>query len=205
MVYYKSMETTYQPAPLAQASQSPVDETLQFGHNQPSSPVEVAPPAPAEPTVPSASKEKPSMSKLPLILGALVILAGVATGYGAAKLNAKGGSLGGTTTAPIAQVAEGEVKVGDVFGVQDEKTFKDSAEGYLQIGGFEGEGSHRLLRAGGESQTVYLTSSITDLDKFDGMQVKVAGETFKGEKAGWLMDVGRVQILETQAQPPGGE
>jgi hypothetical protein len=95
--------------------------------------------------------------------------------------------------------------VGDVFGVQDEKTFKDSAEGYLEIGGLDGEGSHKLLRPGGDSQTVYLTSSVTDLDKFDGMSVKVWGETFKGQKAGWLMDVGRVQIVSPQGEKPTEE
>jgi hypothetical protein len=34
------------------------------------------------------------------------------------------------------------------------------------------------------------------------MQVKVWGETFKGQKAGWLMDVGRVQVIDTEAEAP---
>jgi hypothetical protein len=94
------------------------------------------------------------------------------------------------------------VNNGDVFGIKDDQTFKDSAEGYLSAGGLNGEGSHSLLREGGPSQTVYLTSSITDLDKLVGMQVKVWGETFKGQKAGWLMDVGRVQVIDTEAEAP---
>jgi hypothetical protein len=36
------------------------------------------------------------------------------------------------------------------------------------------------------------------------MNVKVWGETFKGQKAGWLMDVGRVKVMEVNAQPPAG-
>jgi hypothetical protein len=29
-----------------------------------------------------------------------------------------------------------------------------------------------------------------------GKKVQVWGETFKGQKAGWLMDVGRIKALE---------
>ncbi|HYD35353.1 MAG TPA: hypothetical protein VD999_04760 [Vitreimonas sp.] len=151
-------------------------------------------------------KEGPSMSnsraKLPLAIAALAVVAGILTGFGGAKLATKTSSLGGDSGAPIQKVATGEVNAGDVFGVQDEQTFKDSAEGYLEIGGIDGEGSHKLLRPGGISQTVYLTSSVTDLDKFKGMQVKVWGETNKGQKAGWLMDVGRVQIINPAAEAP---
>ncbi len=147
-----------------------------------------------------------SSKKLPLVLALVAIGLGVFTGLGASRLTAKSGvnPLGGTK-APISQVASGNVNTGDVFGVQDEKTFKDSAEGYLEIGGLDGEGSHKLVRPGGPSQTVYLTSSVTDLDKFDGMMIKVWGETFKGQKVGWLMDVGRVQIVNPQGEKPAEE
>lgn len=64
------------------------------------------------------------------------------------------------------------------------------------------EGSHKLLRTGGNSQTVYLTSSVTDLDKFNGMEVKVWGETQAGNKVGWLMDVGRVEIVNVKGVVP---
>ncbi len=141
-----------------------------------------------------------------LIIALVAVGAGVLTGMGAYKLKAKsGGSLTGGTKAPIAQVAGENVNAGDVFGIQDEKTFKDSAEGYLEIGGINGEGSHKLLRPGGVSQTVYLTSSVTDLSKFDGMSVKVWGETFKGQEAGWLMDVGRIQVVNPQGEKPAVE
>lgn len=151
----------------------------------------------------SASMKK----KMPLILAAVAIVAGVLTGLGAQKLAAQSGLAPGIAGGPepVSQVAGDVVNNGDVFGVQDEQTFSDSAEGYLEIGGLDGEGSHKLLRPGGAMQTVYLTSSITDLDKFDGMQVKVWGETFKGQKAGWLMDVGRVQIVNTQGTNPSVE
>jgi hypothetical protein len=35
-----------------------------------------------------------------------------------------------------------------------------------------------------------------DLDSFVGMDVKVWGITFQAEIAGWLMDVGRVEVKE---------
>ncbi len=161
-------------------------------------------------TTPASGKPMSrTKSSLPLVIMAVAIIAGVMTGAGAQKLMAKGGtsSLGlGSTSAPISQVATGTIKNGDVFGTADEKTFKDSAEGYLEKNtSEEGEGTHRLVRAGGESQTVFMISSVTDLDKFDGMNVKVWGETFKGQKAGWLMDVGRVQITNTQGTAPTAE
>jgi hypothetical protein len=34
------------------------------------------------------------------------------------------------------------------------------------------------------------------------MEVKVWGETYKGQKAGWLMDVGKVEVIDPQAEPP---
>ena len=85
---------------------------------------------------------------------------------------------------------------GKTYGDGDTKIFKDTAEGVLTEGGIEGEGQFHLVRVGGEDQYVYLTSSIVDLSEFDGKKVKVWGQTFEGQKAGWLMDVGRLQVLE---------
>jgi len=79
-------------------------------------------------------------------------------------------------------------------GVVDKKTFKDSAEGMLKEGGIEGEGNFHIERPGGTSQNAYLTSSTVDLSKYVGKKVKVWGQTFQGQKAGWLMDVGLVEI-----------
>ena len=81
-------------------------------------------------------------------------------------------------------------------GVVDKKTFKDQAEGTLKEGGIDGEGNFHLERPGGESQNVYLTSSTVDLSLYVGKKVRVYGQTFAGQKAGWLMDVGLVEVLE---------
>ena len=88
-----------------------------------------------------------------------------------------------------------KVKAGESYGSKDD-VFKDSAIGVIEPNGIDGEGTHRLLREGGESQTAHLTSSVVDLDMFIGRKVEVWGETFDSEKAGWLLDIGRVKVLE---------
>lgn len=85
---------------------------------------------------------------------------------------------------------------GQTIGIADKKTFKDQAEGYLKEGGIDGEGSFHLERPGGTSQNVYLTSTTVDLLQYTGKKVRVWGQTFTSQKAGWLMDVGLVEILQ---------
>ena len=80
---------------------------------------------------------------------------------------------------------------------QDIKTFRDFAEGTIQVKpqpkdpNEYTEGTHVLLRKGAIS--VALTSSVVDLSQYEGKEVKVYGETQKAVKEGWLMDVGRVE------------
>lgn len=158
------------------------------------------------PVIKESSKpitQEPSSSLLPKI-GLFVVIAalGLGTGY---ILNSQIGSgssinLGGEQLKT--SIPPSGIKVGDVIGNPDEKTFKDKSTGVLEQGGINGEGSHRLLREGGSSQTVYLTSSVVDLDEFVGHKVTVWGETFAAQKAGWLMDVGRVKVEELNATPP---
>ena len=139
-----------------------------------------------------------------IILSAIALVIGLGGSYFFKKritASTSGSDFtGGSAIAVVAQ--DGQVKNGDIFGSNNADEFKDSAQGYLQAGGIGAEGSHSLLRAGGASQTVYLTSSVTDLDKFVGMEIKVWGETFSGEKAGWLMDVGRVEVINTKGSVP---
>ena len=81
-------------------------------------------------------------------------------------------------------------------GVKDASTFKDTATGNIleNDGKITTEGSYILTR-GDASQNVYLTSSVIDLSKYNGKKVQVWGQTFQGQKAGWLMDVGRIKVL----------
>ncbi len=156
------------------------------------------PPLQAVPTPLVKKIELKSTSPLKIILiGLAIVLLGVGSGYGLNLLTS--GTAGLKSTESVAKTG---VKVGDVVGSSDEKSFRDQATGVLERGGIDGEGSHRLLREGGPDQTAYLTSSVVDLDLFVGHKVQVWGETFSAQKAGWLMDVGRIKALELNAPKP---
>jgi hypothetical protein len=150
-------------------------------------PVAAAKPvAEAKPVVSEPTKPKKKMISWFMIL----VLLGVGTGFGIYTLTKP------KMPKKLATEAEGEVVAGDIFGVEDEEVFSDTAEGTLIDGGIDGEGSHHLEREGGKSQYVYLTSSVIDLDQFVDKKVKIWGQTFEAQKAGWLMDVGRLEIQE---------
>lgn len=133
-------------------------------------------------------------NKSPLMMIAIVVVVMVVLGAGSGFLIAKG------TTAnlePTKQVTDkSQVSKGTSMGTNDTSTFKDTAEGVLKEGGIEGEGQFHLERPGGESQFVYLTSSTVDMSLVLNKKIKVWGQTQKAQHAGWLMDVGRVEVLE---------
>ena len=118
------------------------------------------------------------------ILIAVAVIVGTVLSFSFSRLNKKTVDNNNSTTKAPAQSV----------GVVDKKTFKDSAEGILREGGIDGEGNFHLERPGGVSQNVYLTSTTVDLSNYIGKKVKVWGQTFQAEKAGWLMDVGLVEI-----------
>jgi hypothetical protein len=157
-----------------------------------------------DPNKTNKKQDKKQMNKAQkkkfIIFAVIAILAGVLTGYGSSRLNKRNDLSKGN----VAQVASevNSIKAGDTFGITDKDTFSDSAQGYLEKGGVNGEGSHRLLREGGQSQTVALTSSVTDLDDFVGMEIKVWGETNKAQQSGWFMDVGQVEVIAVEAESP---
>lgn len=123
-----------------------------------------------------------------LVVLVLSLLLGAVTGYilGTKSSNTKLVDVGGTTTPKTAE--------------QDKRTFRDFAEGVIKptpkpTGATEySEGTHLLQREG--AVPVALTSSVLDLSKYEGKKVKVYGETQKALKAGWLMDVGRIEEIE---------
>lgn len=128
-----------------------------------------------------------------IFIGILVIAAllGTTVGYVGTTLMASGKSSASAAGDKTGTTAFGKKSE----GILDKKRFPDQAEGKLKDGGIEGEGSFHLERAGGESQNVYLTSSTVDLSSYIGKKVRVRGETQKAQKAGWLMDVGYVEVL----------
>lgn len=131
---------------------------------------------------------KSNKSFLPIVLGiALMVLAGIGTGYALSRSKVQGV----TVTEGGAKMINTETMVGSLDAV-----FSDEAEGLLVEGGIDGEGTHHLERDGGPSRYVYLVSSVVALDEYVGKRVKVWGETNTAQKAGWLMDVGKLEILE---------
>ena len=129
-------------------------------------------------------------SKLMIAL-VVVILVGIGTGYVFSKIGSPNKING--VEEPVDTTSS---KSSKVVGSSDTKTFKDTAIGTLKSGGINGEGAYHLVRPGGDSQNVYLTSSIVDLSTYVGKKVKVWGQTQKAQTAGWLMDVGRVEVLD---------
>ena len=127
-----------------------------------------------------------------------MVIVGIFSGWGLSQVISTKSSQ---SPEEQAMVDKEEIKPGSIYG-QEINGFRDSAEGVLLKGGIEGEGSHRILRPGGETQTVYLTSSVIDLSPFVDHKVKVWGETFAAQKANWLMDVGRVEVIELNAEKP---
>lgn len=146
-----------------------------------------------ETTVQTMDKKPKKSPILFIILAILVIGLGGLTGY---EINQfMGGKSSSTQVEQGGVVSKEKVTKGSEFGVKDPGK-ADTAVGVVEKGGIDGEGTHKLLREGGSSQTVYMTSSVIDLDSFTGVKIQVWGETIKAQKAGWLMDVLKVKVLE---------
>ena len=125
---------------------------------------------------------------LPLILGACgVVIFGVLAGWLIV------GKMGTGAARPV---SSGVKVTANEAGIVDSNFKGDTATGKLVDGGINGEGSFHLERDGGPSKNVYLTSSVIDLSSFVGKKVEVWGETLASKKAGWLMDVVKVKVVE---------
>lgn len=126
-------------------------------------------------------------TKLLIVLIAVMVLGGVS-----GLLLSKRESL---TVGSNGTIISSSTSKGAIVGSDDKKTFKDTVTGVLKSGGANGEGQFHLVRPGGDSQNVYLTSSTLDLSKFVDKKITVWGQTQQAQYAGWLMDVGRVEVL----------
>ncbi len=127
-----------------------------------------------------------------LIIFIAIILLGVGSGYMLSKNTSNNGPVAttGSNSSNSASITKGAT-----FGSDDTKTFSDTAEGTVAEGGIEDEGQFHLVRPGGDSQNVYMTSGTVDLSKFIGKKIKVWGQTQQAQHAGWLMEVGKVEVL----------
>ncbi len=124
----------------------------------------------------------------PLIIGGIILVIGLGVTAGIVFSKLRPHVAGASSQQSIQTANE--------VGSTDTKTFGDTATGELKEGGLGNDGTHQLIRDGGPSQTVYLISSVVDLDQFVGKKVQLWGQTIKAQKAPWLMDVGRVKIVQ---------
>ncbi len=140
--------------------------------------------------VPSSKPLTPISKVVPIIIIIAIIGLGVFSGL---VLTSRQKSQNQATS--IANEENLDPKIQESFA----QTFKDQAEGTIEknddIDKYA-QGTHKLIRPGGESQTAFLTSSVLDLDEFAGKHVKVYGETFGSKQVGWLMDVGKVEEIK---------
>jgi len=132
---------------------------------------------------------KKSNTSMVLIVGALLV---VVVGVGSAwlissKLMSKGASTG---------KVPGSVVTSTSAGMLDPSIKYDTATGMLVDGGIGGEGTQHLDRDGIPAHYVYMTSSVLDLSSFIGKKVQIWGQTEASKKAGWLMDVSKVQVVQ---------
>jgi hypothetical protein len=130
-------------------------------------------------------------SKNIVLIFVVVLLLGLGSGY----MLSRSAGQGAMTASSGTSSNSSSITKGTTVGSNDTNTFKDTAEGTLKQGGIDGEGAFHLVRPGGDSQNVYLTSSSVDLSKFIDRKIKVWGQTQKAQHAGWLMDVGRIEVL----------
>lgn len=143
-------------------------------------------------TSPLRSLLPTGVNRVYLIVLLLALVLGAGSGIYLASTAPKGsGSSGIDTSAPT------NAKSAD----QDSATFKDFAEGTLKKrpdpkeGEEYQEGTHLLARDD-HPIPVALTSSVVDLSEYEGKRVKVYGKTEKAIKEAWLMDVGRVEVIQ---------
>lgn len=144
---------------------------------------------------------KSSPFSLPVVL--IIAVVAIGAGFGLSRAfpqmakNGSGVQTGGNqpqlSTDSISSSAQ--LKVDQLYGDLN-SVFKDSATGTIQAGGINGVGTDTLIRSGGPSQSVALTSSTVDLSLFVGKNVEIKGETNAAAKIGWLMDVGSIKILQ---------
>jgi len=144
---------------------------------------------------------KPSPKINPKAFVVILILA-LISGFGFSRLfptstPSSEASTGSNSSQSQAQAPEStdQLKPGVWYG-STSSDFPDTAQGTVEAGSINGEGTHILVRAGGLSQRASLTSSQVDLDLFVGKKVEVKGQTNSSNKTSWLMDVGAIKVLE---------
>ena len=144
---------------------------------------------PAQPIMRKLPKDDKKKNVVMILSAVAVVFLGIGTGWLLSQQAS--GSSSAIETAP--GVSETSTQAGSIV---DEEVCKDVAEGDLETGGFEGEGTHHLVRGDSESKWTYLTSTVIDLESFSGKKVEVTGETIAAQNVGWLMDVCMIKVVK---------
>jgi hypothetical protein len=135
---------------------------------------------------------KPVMTskKFPIMIGAAIVIVLVGLGIGWIVSSKKVSNTANLPKDSAVTVSQNEA------GVKDLTNYKDTATGTLQKGGLQGEGTYHLVREGGATHTVYLNSTVVDMSPFVGKKVQVWGQTQASHFTPWLMDVGKIQVVQ---------
>jgi len=135
---------------------------------------------------------------LPALIILLIIFAGGATGYLLSKSKMANSIKGSITNSNTSGSVNSTSNVKEA-GNNNPTVYKDKSQGRLEVNDNQNipDGSHKLIRQGGDNQTVYLVSTVVDLNQFVDKCVEVSGETFSSQKAGWLMDIGYIKVLDS--------
>jgi hypothetical protein len=146
----------------------------------------------------------PKTKKNTFSIVAIILVLGITAGFFLSRISPSNGSstslidsIGNKDVISSTDHLESkdQVEVGKTYG-NTSKNYSDKATGKVEAGSINGEGTHILVRDGGLSQRVSLTSSNIDLDLFVGHKVEVKGETNSSNKTGWLLDVGNIKVIE---------
>ncbi|MBN1168659.1 hypothetical protein JXA63_02095 [Candidatus Woesebacteria bacterium] len=137
-----------------------------------------------EPMLKKFKKDGPGKNIGMFIGIVLVVFAGIGSGWFLSGSSAKQ-----TGSEPVSEVIQEDNGKTAGIPIQNNEDKFDEAEGILESGGIDGEGTHHLVREGGPTKYVYLTSITLDLESFVGKTVLVKGETMAAQSAPWLMDV----------------
>jgi len=120
---------------------------------------------------------KQSKGSIPMPVGItiLILLAVLGAGTGFLLARQSSGGAGAVGTSADAKTATAGVDQKKTFGSSDTTTFNDQAIGVVEKDGIGGEGTHKLIREGGPTQTACMVSSVLDLNDFVGKKIKVWG------------------------------
>jgi len=131
------------------------------------------------------SSSKKNIRTIVGVVFLILVGMGIGTGY----ILSNTGSKGAMTSNSLISTSGAKT-----YGSTDTKLFTDTAVGTLEKDGIDGEGTHKLIRDGGPTQTACLVSSVLDLDEFVGKKIKVWSKTNTAKKCPWFMDVGRIEL-----------